>query len=324
MFSFRFGMERSTMVWDDRIGRRLKFKDLQMLMAVVEAGGIGKAADRLNYSQPAVSKAIAALEHAFGKRLLERGRKGSELTPYGDALVKCGSAVFDELRRGLASIELLADPTAGKVRVGCTDPVSTGLVTSVIDRLARQHPRIEFQVDVGNASVINEDLLRRKLDFVIAQAGMGPMDRERLQIETLYHDRLVIVSGARHPVANKRRIRIADLADEHWVLPPGESFAGSLLAGTFQAEGLKPPKVAATTNSAYGRIFLAAKGHFLTLIPAVMLHVQLKRMPLNVLPIKLRGNSRPIAVVTLKNRVLSPVAQLFIGHARSLAKSMAR
>jgi DNA-binding transcriptional LysR family regulator len=265
-------MEGSSMVWDDRIGRRLKFKDLQMLLAVVEAGGIGKAADRLNYSQPAVSKAIAGLEHAFGKRLLERGRKGIELTSYGDALVKCGSAVFDEIRRGLANIEFLADPTAGKVRVGCTESVSTGLVTSVIDRLARQHPCIEFQVDVSNATVINEDLLGRKLDFVIAQAGMVPVDHDRLQTETLYNDRLVIVSGARHPAANKRRIRIADLA--------------------------------ATTHSAYGRIFLAAKGHFLTLIPTVMLHVQMKRMSLKVLPIKLRGNSRPIGVVTLKNRVL--------------------
>src|SRR5262245_37904383 len=108
MFSFRFGMDRATMAWNDRIGRRLKFRDLQMLMAVVEAGGIGKAAGRLNYSQPAISKAIAGLEHAFGKRLLDRGRKGIELTPYGDALVKCGSVVLDELRKGLASIEYLS------------------------------------------------------------------------------------------------------------------------------------------------------------------------------------------------------------------------
>ena len=133
----------------------------------------------------------------------------------------------------------------------------------------------------------------------------------------------MIVSGAQHPASNKRRIRIADLADEHWVLPPGESFAGALLVDNFRAEGLKPPKIAATTHSAYCRIFLAANGHFLTLVPAVMLHVQMKRMSLKVLPIKLRGNSRPIAVVTLKNRALSPVAQLFIEHARSLAKTMA-
>src|SRR5262249_25774020 len=111
---------------------------------------------------------------------------------------------------------------------------------------------------------------------------------------------------------------------ECWVLPPGESFASSVLTNAFRAEGLKPPKIAAATHSAYCRIFLAANGHFLALIPAVMLRVQLKRMSLKVLPIKLRGNSRPIALVMLKNRALSPVAQLFIKHARALAKTMAK
>jgi DNA-binding transcriptional LysR family regulator len=311
------------MAWDDKIGRRLKFKDLQMLMAVVEAGGIGKAASRLNYSQPAISKGIAGLEHAFGKRLLERGRKGIELTPYGDALVKCGSAVLDELQKGLASIEFLADPTAGKVRVGCIEAVFAGLVSSVIDRLARKHPRIEFHVEVNSPSATYEDLRARKLEFAIVQAR-APIDDEHLHIETLYDDPLVIVAGARHPAASKRRISIADLADEHWVLPPGDSFAGSILAKAFHAEGLKPPKVTATTHSAYCRAFLAANGHFLTLAPAVMLHVQMKRMSLKVLPIKLSGHTRPIAVVTLKNRALSPVAQLFIAQARALAKTRAK
>ena len=311
------------MAWDDKIRRRLKFKDLQTLMAVAETGGIGKAASRLSYSQPAISKAIAALEHALGKRLLDRGRKGIELTPYGNALVKCGTAVFDELRKGLADIEFLSDPTAGEVRMGCTEPVSAGLVTSVVDRLARRHPRIEFQIEVKDPSAIYEDLRQRKLDFAIVQVR-APIDYEHLDMETLYDDPLVIVSGTQHPAANKRRIRITDLADEHWVLPPGEGFAGTLLADTFRAEGLKPPKIAATTHSAYCRAFLAANGHFLTLFPAVMLRVQMKRMSLKILPIKLRSHSRPIAVVTLKNRALSPVARLFIEHACALAKTMAK
>jgi DNA-binding transcriptional LysR family regulator len=311
------------MAWDDKIGRRLKLKDLQTLMAVVEAGGIGKAASRLNYSQPAISKAIAGLEHAFGKRLLDRGRKGIELTPYGNALVKCGAAVFDDLRKGLADIDFLSDPTAGEVRVGCTEPVSAGLMTAVIDRLARQHPRIAFQVEVRNPNAIYEDLLARKLDFAIVQV-IGPIDRDQLQIEKLYDDPLVVVAGVMHPAARKRRIGIADLADQRWVLPPGDSFAGSLLAEHFRAEGLKQPTIAATSHSAYCRIFLTATGHFLTVIPAVMMHVQLKRMPLKVLPVKLRANSRPIAVLTLKDRTLSPVAQLFIEHARAVAKTMRR
>ena len=310
------------MTWDEKIGRRLKFKDLQMLMAVAETGGIGKAASRLNYSQPAISKAIAGLEHAFGKRLLERGRKGIEFTPYGDALVKCGAAVLDDLRKGFADIEFLSDPTGGTVRVGCTELLSAGFVTSVVDQLARRHPRIEFRIEVNHPNAIYEDLHARKLDFAIVQV-IAPINHEHLQIETLYDDPLVIVSRAGHPVAKKRRITLADLADEHWVLPPGESFANSVLANAFRAQGLKPPKIAATTLSGYCRIFLAANGHFLTLIPAVTLHVRMKRMSLKVLPIKLRGNSRPIAVVTLKNRALSPVAQLFIEHARARAKTMA-
>jgi LysR family pca operon transcriptional activator len=220
--------------WDEKIGRRLKFKDLQMLMAVAETGGIGKAASRLNYSQPAISKAIAGLEHALGKRLLERGRKGIEFTPYGDALVKCGAAVLDDLRKGFADIEFLSDPTAGTVRVGCTD---AGFVTSVVDQLARRYPRIEFHIDVNHPTAIYDDLRARKLDFAIVQA---PINHEHLQIETLYDDPLVIVSGAGHPAAKKRRIKLADLADESWVLPPGESFASSVLANAFRAQGLIP------------------------------------------------------------------------------------
>src|SRR5262245_54299641 len=200
-----------------------------MLMVVAETGGIGKAATRLNYSQPAISKAIAGLEHAIGKRLLERGRKGIEFTPYGDALVKCGAAVMDELRKGFADIEFLSDPTAGMVRVGCTEPLSAGFVTSVVDQLARRYPRIEFDIEVKDPNAIYEDILARKLDFAIVQI-IPPIDQEHLQTEKLYDDPFVIVCGAGHPATKKRRIKLADLADESWVLPPGESFASSVLA----------------------------------------------------------------------------------------------
>jgi DNA-binding transcriptional LysR family regulator len=135
------------MPWDDRFSRQLKLKDLQTLMAVIEAGGMGKAAERLNYSPPAVSKAIASLERALGgKRLFERGRSGIELTPYGEAMIKCGVAVFDELRRGVEEVKFLADPTAGKVRIACTEPVSNGVVAEITERVVRRYPRIEVEV----------------------------------------------------------------------------------------------------------------------------------------------------------------------------------
>src|ERR1700704_4704774 len=97
----------------ERTGRRLKLRDLRILMTVVECGTMGKAAARLAGSQPVVSKAIADLEHALGVRLLDRSRRGVEPTPYGRALIKRGVAIFDEMRQGIEEIEFLSDPTAG-------------------------------------------------------------------------------------------------------------------------------------------------------------------------------------------------------------------
>src|SRR6266853_1941130 len=97
----------------ERIERRLKLHDLRVLISVVEAGSMGKAAERLGTSQPAVSRTIADLEYALGVRLLDRSPRGIEATLYGRALINRGIAAFDELRQGVKDIEFLADPTTG-------------------------------------------------------------------------------------------------------------------------------------------------------------------------------------------------------------------
>ena len=102
---------------DDRALRRLKLSDLRLFHAVVQRGGMAKAAAHLSISQPAVSKAIAALEHTLGVRLLERHPQGVEPTLFGRALLKGGIAVFDELKQSMKEIEFLADPTAGELRI---------------------------------------------------------------------------------------------------------------------------------------------------------------------------------------------------------------
>src|SRR5262245_45489727 len=121
----------------ERIGRRLKLHDLHVLMAVVQSGGMGKAARRLNTSQPAISRSIAELEHALGVRLLDRSRQGIAPTEYGRALLDCGIAVFAELQQGVKNIELLTDPTLGRVSIGGDTPMIAGLIPAVISRLRR-------------------------------------------------------------------------------------------------------------------------------------------------------------------------------------------
>src|SRR5213596_414624 len=112
------------MRWETRIGRRLKLRDLHILLAVAQCGSMAKAAAQLGMSQPAVSKAIADMEHTLRVRLLERSPQGVEPTRYGEALIRRSDAVFNELGQGIKEIEFLADPTVGELRIGATDPLA--------------------------------------------------------------------------------------------------------------------------------------------------------------------------------------------------------
>src|SRR3954464_5669354 len=125
------------MRWDDRIGRRLKLSDLHVLLAVAQCGSMAKAARQLAMSHPVVSRSISQLEHALGVRLLERNRRGVELTEFGRAILNRSYAAFDELRQGVKDIELLSDPTTGEVRIGTTPPLAASFVSAIIDRLSR-------------------------------------------------------------------------------------------------------------------------------------------------------------------------------------------
>jgi len=139
------------MPWDDRTKRRLKLRDLDVLLAVIETGSMGKAAKRLNISQPAVSKAFAELEHALRVRLVDRSRRGVVPTPYGLALAKRSTAIFNDLRQGVQDIDFLSDPTRGEIRIGTTDPIATAIVLPAIDTLSRKYPQMVFDVIAGDS-----------------------------------------------------------------------------------------------------------------------------------------------------------------------------
>jgi DNA-binding transcriptional LysR family regulator len=106
------------MKWTDRIGRRVKLRDLHIALAVADAGSMTRAAEELAVSYPVVSKTISELERTLGVRLFDRSVSGAQPTHYGRALLKSGAAVFDEMRKGLQQIEFIRRPDAGDLRIG--------------------------------------------------------------------------------------------------------------------------------------------------------------------------------------------------------------
>ena len=125
------------MDWADRVGRRIRLRDLHILLAVAEQGSMAKASARLAVSHPVVSKTITQMEQTLGVRLFERTSQGVELTNYGTALLDCGVDVFDELRQGLKQLEALTDPASGELRIGCPEITMAGLLPAIIERFSQ-------------------------------------------------------------------------------------------------------------------------------------------------------------------------------------------
>jgi DNA-binding transcriptional LysR family regulator len=119
-------------------------------------------------------------------------------------------------------------------------------------------------------------------------------------------------------------VALAELVNESWVLPPPESPLSSLTREAFRADGLDYPRAAALADPPEVRMSLLANGHFLSIFPASALRFPIRRSELKVLPIELTSARVQIGIVALKNRTLSPVVQLFIEHARELAKPLAK
>jgi DNA-binding transcriptional LysR family regulator len=307
----------------DRIGRRMKLQDLHVLMTVAQAGSMGKAARQLNTTQPAISRSIAELERALGVRLLDRSRQGIEPTAYGRALLGCSMAVFDELRQGVRTIEFLTDPSIGEIRIGGNEAIIAGLLPAVFGRLHGQYPGIAVHVTpVVTVSQQYHELRERKLDLILGRVAES--NEEDVDVEVLFYERAVVVAGLQSKWVRRRKIELAELADEPWSLPPPGSLVGSLVAEAFRASGIECPRRGVATGSIHLHSALLARGPFLGIFPVSMLRFAANLPPLKVLPVELPVRPGPVGIMTLKNRTLSPATRLFIEYARETVKPLAK
>jgi DNA-binding transcriptional LysR family regulator len=301
---------------ETHIGRRLRFRDLQVFFAVAECGGMAKAAAQLGLTQPAVSEIIAGIESAFAVRLFDRSPHGVDLTIYGRALLKRGLAAFDELKQGIRDIEFLADPTVGEVRIGCPESIAGALLPTLVQQFSLEYPRIALRVDpIPTPTLELRDLHARKLDLVVSRLSIphahDPFG-EDLNVEVLFEDQPVVAAGANNRWARRRKIDISELVDEPWVATPRETWPTMAMEQAFKASNLPIPTIRVTTFSLQLRTHLLATGDFLTAMPRSLLRLNADGIRLKALPVKLPIRSFPVAIVTLKNRTLSPVVQLFL------------
>jgi DNA-binding transcriptional LysR family regulator len=283
---------------------------------------MGKAATELAMSQPAVSKAISDLEHALGLRLLDRSPQGTAPTLYGEALLRCGMVVFDDLKQGVRELEFLSDPTVGVLSIGCTEPAADGFVAAAVDRFSRKYPKVQLNVvTADSATLYRRELAERSVEIALGLM-FDPLPEQHGNVELLFDDRHVLVVAANSPWARKRNLTLAQLIGEPWVLPAPDTTVGEYIVDAFRAAGIEPPRASVLTFSLPLHRRLLATGRYLTALPLSMLHYG--ATSLRRLAVKFPAGPRPVGVMTLKNRTLSPLAERFIDCAREVAKPLAR
>jgi DNA-binding transcriptional LysR family regulator len=307
----------------EQINRRLKLRHLLVLIEVVRWGSMARAAEHLAMSQPVISKTIADLERTVGVRLLDRSRQGAEPTLYGRALLRRSVAIFNDLRSSMSELESLADPSAGELRIGSTEPLMAGLLSAIVYRLSQQHPRLALHITEGDPPDLQDRHLRdHDIDLMI---GRLPSETPApdTDVQVLLHEKGMVVAGSENKWVRRRKINLAELLTEPWCLPPPESFPGGWIAKAFHDRGLEVPRASVTVHSIHMQQVLLSTGRFLAIQPATLLHFSAKRLPIKALAVDLSTSMWPIGIITLRNRTLNPAAQLFIDCARQLSKPFA-
>src|SRR4030088_1426800 len=257
---------------------------------------MAKAANELAVSHPVISRSISELEHTLGVRLLDRNPHGVELTEYGHALLNRSHAAFDELRQGVKDIELLSDPTAGEVRIGSTAPLGASFVAAIIDRLSRRYPRMVFHIVSEDANSLICDLDERKLDLLILRK-IGPFAEDRQSFEVLYDNPYFVVAGAKNPWARRRRVALAELFGELWVLPPLGNRFGSHARDIFDAQGLPYPRASVVATALEMTINLLRTDRYLAILPESVFTFPAKHPFIRKLPIELPIVSGPVGIL---------------------------
>ena len=203
-------MAKTDRNWQARIGRRLRLRDLHVLLAVAQSRSMAKAARELSISQPAVSQAIADLEHTLGVRLLDRSPRGIEPTDYGRALLRRSLAVFDELGQAVRDIEFLADPTQGELRLGCPELIVAAFVPVVVERFARQNPRVILKIEqIHDVTPHFRELRDRRVDLVLARTPRS-FAADDLRVESLVDERFYVVAGGTSRWLRRRNLTLGE------------------------------------------------------------------------------------------------------------------
>jgi molybdate transport repressor ModE-like protein len=194
----------------------LDVRRMRVLREVAQHGSFSAAAEALSFTQSAVSQQIAALEREAGTILVQRNARGVRLTEAGEALVRHAEAVLARLAEAEAELEAIAGLRGGRLRMASFESAGATLMPLAIALFREHHPVVELSMTLGDPEETEPQLKTGDMDVVIG-FGSRIANEDGIERHFLLEDPMLLVLPRDHPLAKKRNLRLADLADEAWI-----------------------------------------------------------------------------------------------------------
>lgn len=299
----------------------MDFRDIEYFAVLAKHAHVGRAAEALGLSQPALSLSLRRLELAMGTKLAKRTPKGIEITAVGKALL----AQVQRLR--LAREDVLREAAdlshgrAGHLDIGAHPGVIDDLLAPACSALFKSASNITLTVTIETNDAAVAALREGKLDLIVNVVSTPPPPD--IVQEHLFDDTMTIFASASHRLAKRRQVTMDDIAQERWTSTAFSSPAWPHVNQAFQKSGGQGPRIVAQTTSLALRDQLVASTDLLGTSSRRVLRQAATRLPLKALRVKGFAAKRAIAVLHRRDAYLSPAARRFIEILKATAAEIA-
>lgn len=297
----------------------LTIRHIRTVAAIEEERSIMRAADRLNITQSAVTKALQEIEALIGLKLFERTNRGVIATQAGLQLAEDARRLLAHIKVAELNLADLRDGTGGRLSIGTLLSASADLLPRAIAQLRQKHSRITVKILTGTDDVLMPALRAGQLDMVIGRLSEHHDAANTVQ-EVLMPDKAVVVVRADHPLTRQPSLRLKDLLEWDWILPPKETNLRIQIDRAFREDGTPPPPQTVESVSPLINRGLLIQADYICALPVQVARTEAATGKIAILPVALNATSGFLGITTLPQAERSPIAALFIEALREVAR----
>lgn len=299
----------------------LKLRHLQLLVTLDQIRHLGRTAEVLSLSSPAVSKSLAEIERMIGFTLFVRSTRGTEPTSHGTVVVEFARRVLADYARAQSDLDAVSAGSIGRAHVGAMVATIPALLVPAIEAMKRKAPRSTVLIEEDDLKGLFRRLRLGELDFLVGRLDPAYAASD-IAMEELYSEPSCCVVHASHAFAHRGDVALPELADANWVIPQPWATMRPRVELMFRVAGLALPIDVIETASFLAMLTTLRVRKAVAIMPRSVASAFEDEVLLKILPLEVPFVMAPIGIISLEGQEFSPAATLLLQHVREVGRAM--